>query len=309
MRMKCVVAAIIFTVMSIPFMAGEKFWAQATFVKGDVKVKPSGATSLTELKLGEVLRKGDTVITADKSRASFLLSDGSIKVVPEKSTVVMAPTRSEGSASLKSVADNLSKSLLSREGNNPMLKHLGGLRGGGRNIALAPNKTKVKPEGLILLWSPVPGVAKYSATLMGPGDRMTESSSETTSVAVPAESLVPGTTYYWEIRSSVDKDSVTALGSGSFTTLDRAEYEVVRSLENNILPAIKGNDREFDASALFILYQVYREHGMNMDALAAIEKMIGALGSEDQELIRLRKELCRELDIDEGSVKAVTQTR
>ena len=300
-------SAILLLFLSCPVLPGEKFWAQATFVKGDVKVKPSGAASLSGLKLGDVLRKGDTVITGEKSKASFLVSDGSIKVVTEKSTVIMAPSRSEESASLRSVADNLSRSLLSREGNNPMLKHLGGLRGGGRNVALAPNKTRVRPDHIVLRWLPVPGVKKYSATLMGPDDNMIESSSETTSVNVPSENLFPGTTYYWEIRSSAEKDSVTALGSGSFTTLDRSEYEAVRSLEKSILSVITGNDQEKDASALFILYQVYREHGMNLDALGVLEKMNTLRGGEDQEILRLRKELCKELDVDEGSVAAITQ--
>lgn len=304
MKAKFTTTALCMIFIAVSAFSADTFWAQATFVKGDVKVKPSGGNASSELRLGAVLRKGDTVITADKSRASFLMSDGSIKVVMENSALVLAPSAEPEAASLKTVAENLSKSLLSREGDNPMLKHLGGLRGGQENMALAPDKTKVHAGKIKLCWLPAPGVSKYTVTLMGPGDSMFETTVEKTFFSVPDEKILPGTTYYWEVRNAAERDSITSLGSGSFSTLDKKEDSTVRDLEKSISSAIKPGDAQ-DPSVMFILYQVYREHGMNLDALSTLEK-INSAEAGNTEVLRLRKELLRELGMDEKSIGVVT---
>jgi hypothetical protein len=282
--------------LTIPVCCSDSFWAQATFVKGEVKVKPSGSNGTADLKLGAVLHKGDTVITSEGARASFLLSDGSIKVLQEKSTLVLSPKAESSSASLKAVADNLSKSLLSREGNNPMLKHLGGLRGGEKNIVLGPNKTRMAIGAVRLHWLSATGTTKYAVTLMGPGDLMFEQVTDKTYLDIPAEKLLPATTYYWEIRNAADKDSLNALGSGSFVTLEKKEADDVKALEGKLRSAVQ--ESKADPAIQFLLYQVYREHGMNYDALLMLESIL-ADDKGNTEVLRLRNDLCRELGVDE----------
>jgi hypothetical protein len=301
MRIKLFVVLVVGILSSVSSYCSDPFWAQATFVRGDVKVKPSGSNSVVELKLGEVLHRGDTVMTSEKSRASFLLSDGSIKAIGENSTVVLSSEKEAANTSLKTVAQNLSKSLLSREGNNPMLKHLGGLRGEERYIAVGPNKTKVHADSLRLSWVPVPGVSRYFVTLMGPGDMLYETAVENTYIDIPKEKITAGTTYYWEIRNASEKDSMTALGAASFTTLDKKEALDVKTLEENINSVQRSSEAQADSSLSFLLYQVYRGHGMDYDAVLMLEKILSA-EKDNPEILKLKKELCKTLGISESDI-------
>lgn len=198
---------------------------------------------------------------------------------------------------LKAVASNLSKSLMAREGDNPMLKHLGGLRGAERNLALAPCRTKVRRESLRLIWVAKPGVATYAVTLMGPDDSLAEFSTAQPHVDVPAEKLGGGGVYYWEVRDAASRDSLSVLGSGTFTTLEKKAEEDLRALEASIREAYP--ERGEDTTPQFLSLQIYRERGLNLDALRLLNSMVST-APEDTDLVRLRRELCEEMGVSEA---------
>jgi|GEM_PF-4762756 len=284
--------------------AAEPFWAEATFVNGGVTYVAKGEKAEQSLKRGAVLHKGDFVKAAQSSQASFLLSSGGILVVRAGTEVVLGETKgAQESASLQAVAKNLSKTLLSREGDNPMLKHLGGLRGGERNIALAPCRTKVRLP-VELVWFPKAGVSKYAVSLMGPDGSVFESTVAATRMQVPPDKLAPGATFFWEVRDAASKDTFTPLGSGSFTTLDVKSEGEVRSLEKGVDSALLKPSGPDDTTALFLSYQIYRENGLGLEALAALHKMT-ARSPDDQELQRWRRDLCTEMGLEEQDVPAI----
>jgi hypothetical protein len=244
------------------------------------------------------------VTVEEGGSASFLLNDGSILVArPGHPVVLGAAARKEGPA-LLDVAKNLSQTLLARQGDNPMLKHLSGLRGEGRNIALAPTRTKVKIEKLGFVWLPQPPVTRFLFTLMGPDGKLYETTVAGTRTEVGADKLVPNATYYWEVRDASLPDSLFALGSGSFGTLDRRVEEKVRALEASIAGATAQMENGDNSTASFLAYQIYRENGLNRDALQTLESLIRD-HPENDELVRWRKDLCREMETDPADIPAL----
>ncbi len=296
--------------LSLGVAAAESFWAQATFVKGDVTFLAKESGESKSLERGHVLHQGDTVVTPEKGKASFLLSDGGILVVPAASRSVLGPSEKAETPSLQNIADNLSQALLSREGDNPMLKHLGGLRGRDRNLALAPCRTKVccAHTDQRLIWLASPGTKKYEVTLMGPGDNLYEKDTKETFLDIPPEKLVPGVKYYWEVRDGANRDSFSTLGSGSFTTLDEETQEGLRKMEQGIERAFPDADLLEDSTPLFLRYQVYREKGLNLDALVVIEEML-RLNPADNQLTRWRTEVCKDMGISEGDISILVTSR
>lgn len=291
-----VLAAALGLALTAPASAKDAFWAQVTYLKGTASVIPAGSPDPQPLKRGAVLHRGDTVRAAESSQVSLLLSDGGILVVRALSEVVLGRVMPPG-PTLKAVASNLSKTLMAREGDNPMLKHLGGLRGSERNLAIAPCRTKVRRENLRLIWVAKPGVATYAVTLMGPDDILTEFSTAQTQVAVPAEKLNGGGVYYWEVRDAASRDSLSVLGSGTFTTLEKKAEDDLRALEASLHAAYP--ERGEDTTPQFLSLQIYRERGLNLDALRLLNSM-AATAPGDPDLLRLRREICEEMGIPEA---------
>jgi hypothetical protein len=280
--------------------ASDTFWAQVTFVRGTVSCVPQGSETSQDLRRGEVLHSGDTVRAGEGSQASLLLSDGSIVVVRPGKELVLGPAERASRPSLQVVAGNLSRTLLSREGDNPMLKHLGGLRASDSNIALAPCRTKVRAP-VRMVWLPWPGVSRYSVTVMGPQDVVFEGVCEGTSLDLPDAALDADTTYYWEVRDAVSDDTYTALGSGSFATLPLEVAESVRALEKALDAAFSEGDPETDSTPLFLAYQIYLENGLNLRALEILERL-RARDPGDPALERWRQALCAEMGLEPDHV-------
>ncbi len=276
--------------------AAEPFWAQVTFVKGTAIFVPAGGGGPQPLKRGAVLHRGDKVQAAEGGQASFLLSDGSVVVVRSGSEQLLGSAKPGEGPTLTAVAKNLSQALLAREGDNPMLKHLGGLRGGERNLAVGPCQTKVAAADVALVWAARPGVVRYAVTVMGPGDDLYEQTVQGTRLELPAGRLAKGATYYWEVRDAAAADTFTALGSGSFTTLDAKAESRVKSLLEGIGKAFPGPGD--DDTPLFLSYQIYRENGMSLDALATVGAMLKR-SPEDAELRRWQQDLCKDMGVDE----------
>jgi len=288
--------------------AAEPFWAQATFIKGEISFVPAGEDEAGSLERGQVLHQGDTVAVPEGARASFLLNDGGILVLKSSTETVLGPKVEAGEPSLKTVASNLSKTLLSREGDNPMLKHLGGLRGGYRNAALAPCRTKVLGDGVRLIWMKNTGTKKYIVTLMGPGDDLKEKTITETYWDVSSADLAPGEMYYWEVRDAASPDSFSTLGSGSFTVLEDKAGQEVRGLLSGIRTAFSGSTPVEDSTPLFLSYQIYREKGLNLDALVTLREMIG-YDPADETLRRWQREICKEMGLPEELVPVLMEMK
>jgi len=297
-----VMAAAVVAGSGPPAGAAEEFWAQVTFVRGSATFRPSGGGAEQAVRLGSVLHQGDVVRAAEGGQVSFLLSSGGVLVVrPGHETALGSGAPAEG-PSLPSVAVNLSRTLLAREGDNPMLKHLGGLRSAGRSVALAPNRTKVRSGPVRLAWTPAPGVSSFAVAVMGPQASVYEARVAGTSLEVPADQLQPGATYFWEVRDAASADSFTALGSAGFTTLDRAADDEVRALESSLSQAFPAGGE--DGSPLFLRYQVLRQHGLGLEALAALEALRARVGA-DPELERWRGDLLEELGLKAEDLPAL----
>lgn len=300
-----VIIATLALVLATALQAKDEFWAQVTFLKGTATFIAAGSLQPQPLKRGAVLHRGDSIKAGDASQVSLLLSDGGVLVVRASSEVVLGKNPGASDPNMKVVASNLSRALLSREGDNPMLKHLGGLRGAEKNLALAPCRTKVRSTGLQLIWGVKPGVAKYAVTLMGPDDSITESTTSDTSMPVPPGKLIAGGVYYWEVRDASARDTLSILGSGTFTTLEKKTEQEVASLEKAIATAYP-NPGE-DTTPQFLGFQIYRERGMNLDALQVLNRILKADPS-DTELLRMRKDLCEEMGISEPEASRLLGT-
>lgn len=277
--------------------AAESFWAQATFVKGAPTVLSVGAKEPSPLQRGAVLHKGDKVMVPEGAQASFLLNDGAVLVLRGPADQVMGFKASPVSPGLASVAQNLSKTLLANEGDNPMLKHLGGLRGSERNLAIAPCRTRVRPGPVTLLWATRSGVKRYAVTLMGPDDSLFEQVTTDTALPVPADRLKAGETYYWEVRDAASTDSLSTLGSGSFAVLDTKAEARVKGLLGDLKKAFPEPGE--DDTPLFLTYQLYRENGLSADALATLAALLKHAPT-DPELLRWKEELLKDMGLAEG---------
>ncbi len=303
MKRTILVIFVVMMVLSAGVLFGKPlFWAQATAVKGDVLYQETGKLDKTALTIGKVLHKGDRIAASEDARASFLLSDGSILVVKPGTEVVLDKDSSTADPSLATVAKNLSKTLLSREGDNPMMKHLGGLRSTGKNIALAPNRTAVKVDDIQFVWLSKPLVKRYAFILMGPDDMFYEETTSETVLNVKADKLVNGATYWWEVRDASMKNSITSLGSGSFTTLDAKSEQNIDSLKESIDKAYVSVPEEGDTTGLFLTYQIYRENGMNLDALLALDRIIEA-NPDNSELGHWRSELVSMMGLEDADIQ------
>ena len=302
--------ALLFPFLAVLSIAGlaaaaESYWAQATFVRGSVTVTSGGAAS--PLALGAVLHRGDKVAAAAGASATFLQPDGSLVVVRSGKEVELGGSaKGEDRPALGAVAANLSKSLLSREGNNPMLKHLGGLRGSGRNAALWPNRTKVRVGSPVTFaWNAVPGVRRYVVTLMGPDDSIVENTVTVPKFELAAGKLAAGETYFWEVRDADSPEAITALGSGTFTALDKAAEAEVARLEQGIGTAFPASGD--DATPVFLRYQLYREHGLAFDAMKALSKL-SAGDPQNGEISRWRTQLATELGLSQEALSGLPQS-
>ncbi len=280
----------------------ESFWAYSVFLKGKVKYKTAGANDFIDIKLGDILYEGDTVLLEENSKASFLLSDGSLKVLEGKGTFVIKKEKEGTKPSLKTIAENFSKSITKKEGKNPMLKHFAGLRGVETKMALMPNKTKVYPKSVVLRWLPVKNVESFFVVLMDSDGSIYEATSDKNYLNIPDEKILPNKTYWWEVKDLKEKEAINSLGIGSFSTLSPKEAEEVKKLETDLYKAkevLKDNNK---ISILFLLYQIYRQYGMDSDALFTIQKIVQE-DKENLELLEIRKELCKELGISEKDLE------
>lgn len=285
-------------------MAADAFWAQATDVRGDVAFFARGAKQGKVLQRGMVLHVGDIVKTAKGARASFLMSDGRLFVLSGEKKVVINASRKANGPSLRALAANLSGTLLSREGDNPMLKHLAGLRGGRKNLALAPRRTAVRGEKVTLVWLPQLKTKEYIVSIMDPSGDISEFRAGSTRADVPLEKLKSSGTYYWEVRAAARPEALTAAGSGRFSVLTDSEMKMVNDLLNRIHKAFPKGNAKTDSTPLFLSYQVFRENGLTLDALKTLQEMI-KLNPGDSQLAAWRHDLCDEMGISEKDVHAL----
>jgi hypothetical protein len=286
---------------SSALLAKSNYWVQVTFLKGDVTARIGADQSRENLRLGMILHQGDKILVPEGAMVSMLMSDGSILVLRPGPEFVLEPQKKAKGPSLQKVAENLSATLLDNEGNNPMLKHLTGLRATETNLVVAPNRTKVRAGHVTLIWNARPGTTRYAITVMGPGETMFEAFSGECRLDLPAQKMAPSATYYWEVRDAEAKDTIVPLGSGSFSTVAKASEDKVGALEASIRAEIQSAADLDPSTPYFLLYQIYRQHGLSLDALLSLEKMISA-APQDASLQRWRSELCQEMELQNSDI-------
>ena len=173
------------------------FWAQATLVHGAVSV------ATRQERPRSRSRAAPCSARARRSR----LRSGRPRHLPAQRRrpaggPVRCPARARPAArragpSLGEVAHNLTRTLAARGDEEPLLKHLGGLREEGRNLVVAPRRTRVRSGPVRLVWEPAPGCpvlcrararpVRFGARGAGGGDRPRDRVRESSSRA-PATS-------------------------------------------------------------------------------------------------------------------------
>ncbi len=274
------------------------FWAQATFVRGAVSVATRAGETPVALERGAMLGAGAEVSTGADGRATFLLSDGGLLVVPSSDRRVLEPAARRAGPSLGEVAHNLTRTLAARGDVEPLLKHLGGLREEGRNLAVAPRRTRVRSGPVRLVWEPAPGVSSYAVRVLGPSGSVLEARVEGTVLEIEAGKLAPGAGYVWEVRDASSPDSLAALGSGSFAVLDGDTGRRVAAAESEIAAAGL-ETASGDSSATYLRYQVCRDAELYFEAAGLLGRLL-AEEPEDRSLEEQRRVLWAAIGLDSG---------
>jgi len=284
-------ASIVLTGVWVATAAAEEpgFWAQVTCVRGDVTVTGSPSAGPSPLGRGDVLPEGAVVRTGDGARATLLLSSGGLLVVPANREETVAPLPEGDAPGLAEIARNLRRSVLVRQEGAPLLKHVGGLRDVSDNIAESPRRTRVRPGPVELAWRAAPGVDRYLVRLLGPAGSVLEREVVTTALAVPAELLVPGAGYVWEVRDGASPDALVPLGSATFAVLDTPSAALLKAQEE-ALDAIRRTAEPDDTSALYLRAQLLREAELHLEALAALDEL-AAEAPEDAVVVSERRAL------------------
>ncbi len=271
--MRAMVVALMILAAAAAFGAETEFWAQATYVRGSVSVAARSGEATVPLARGAVLEAGAEVVTTGDGRATFLLSDGGLLVVPSSARRVLEPAARRAGPSLGEVAHNLTRTLAAGGDEEPLLKHLGGLREEGRNLAVAPRRTRVRPGPVRLAWEPAPGVASYVVRVLGPAGSVLEEQVGGTVLEIGSGKLQAGAGYVWEVRDASSPDSLAALGSGSFAVLDGETARRVAAAESEIEGAGL-NTAGGDSTATYLRYQVCRDAELYLEAAGLLGRLL-----------------------------------
>ena len=294
--MRAMVVALMILTAAAAYGAETEFWAQATYVRGSVSVAARSGEAAVPLARGAVLEAGAEVVTAGDGRATFLLNDGGLVVVASDTRRVLAPSAKRAGPSLGEVAHNLTRTLAARGDEEPLLKHLGGLREEGRNLVVAPRRTRVRSGPVRLVWEPAPGVASYVVRVLGPAGSVLEEQVGGTVLEIGSGKLQAGAGYVWEVRDGRSPDSLAALGSASFAVLDGETARRVATAESELEGA--GLDTAGgDSTATYLRYQVCRDAELYLEAAGLLRRLL-AREPDDRSLAEQQAALWSAIGLD-----------
>lgn len=277
------------------------FWAQATFVRGEVAATfPGREEAAQPVRRGDVLDRGAVVRCGPESRATLLLSDGSLLVVPATSSRTVEPPSGQGRPSLAEVAHNLTRTVVERGEGSNLLKHVGGLRDERANLAVCPRRTRVRRGPVLLIWEAAPGVDRYRARVLGEKGVVLDREVEGLFLSLEASELDAGATYVWEVRDATSPGALLAIASGSFGVLDDAAAARLAALEEEISGLEPPSSRD-DSSAAYLGYLACRDAELFLEALLRLEELLEA-EPDDPTLLAERESLRDFLGLDQARV-------
>ncbi len=284
---------------------GPTFWAQATFVRGEVTAAEPGAPAPVPVQRGDTFERGVVVRCGSGSRATFLLSDGSLLAVPPDSEHALEPRTGQGRPSLAEVAHNLTRTVAERASGDPLLKHVGGLRDDRENLAVAPRRTRVRFAAVRLLWAVSPPVTRYRVRVLGPSGTIASREVGEPWLEIPAELLEVGAGYIWEVRDAADPDALLPLASASFGVLDGETAHRLAAQEGEI-EALRATETGDDTSADYLGYLACREAELYLEATLRLDRLLAAEPGDpglSVELGRLRELL----ELDDARLQRLRQ--
>lgn len=287
------------------------FWAQVTFIKGKVSVQTNSSNQFVPLVLGTVVHQGDRIVVGEKSRVSFLLSDGSILVGKSGQEMTLGASGKTDRQQIQNVAINLVKTLKSAPDGDPMMKHIGGLRANESNCALIPRQTRVRHDQMVQFrWTPQVQVTSYKLIIMSADDFNHEHIiKNSTAWDLPPDTLQPGRVYFWEIHDNARSNSMVPLGSGQFSTASAETVKTVIEVKENLASTYPDADPAEDSTPLFLEYQIYKSLGFSYDALETILQL-QAFDPDNKTIRGMKEELMKQMDLDERHLAFImTETK
>ncbi|MBN2383115.1 hypothetical protein JXQ70_09560 [bacterium] len=292
--------AFIFLSVSV---AHAEYWAQATFIKGEVTVSPGGNGMAVPLTLGAMLKAGDVVTIAEKGRASFLVHDGSILIGKSGQSISFGPQEGEPEVRINEVVRNIVHSIIEVDDQDPMLKHVGGLRSLQNNVAMVPTNTNLRADQTaVFMWLPRPPVSTYTLVIIGENDFYQEySSADKTVYRLAPGTLEPGRKYNWEVHDGAQDVAIIPLGSGSFSVATREVCDTVKTMSGDIARAYSNSKDTSDATPSFILYQLYLKHGFTIEALLIAEAMC-LRDPENSHFKQLKQDLQKRMNLHDSDI-------
>lgn len=256
--------------------AGETgYWAQATCVRGSVTVVEAAAMTPRALARGDVLAAGAVVRTGDAARATFLLADGALLVIPAQTERTLAPAVGAAPPSLAAVARELARTVVAQGEGEPLLKHLGGLREGAAELILVPRRTRIRGGSTELSWSSRDGITRYAVRVLGPTGTVLEQQVTGTRLVIPAATLSPGAGYVWEVRDAAEPDSLVPLGAATFAVLDEPAAAAIADQEVR-LAALASELADDDTTAAYLHYQLLRDAELYLEAAGVLDELVDA---------------------------------
>lgn len=150
----------------------------------------------------------------------------------------------------------------------PAGRRIGAIRLRGERMAgLYPQEATTPAAETILRFEAVPSAARYAVTIENlRGQVVHGTESDSTTVLMPPDVLLPGTRYSWHVRT-VDAAGWLFEGVASFATLDERAAREWRALRDAV-------EQTRDLSSLTLLAEVERGLGLRAEARETLRRAI-----------------------------------
>jgi len=288
--------------------------ATATYVKGEVTVERGQESKI--LTRGDPLFEGDTVVTAKKAKATLVFEDGTIQVVRQKKRYTVGKRAvAEKDRSLTEVGTAAAKYFFSADQKKSNLRAIAGTRGGegpAELAALAPVGELLRPPAE-LVWTPVPGAARYQVKLhedtgtddpSAPGDEVAVTDTRLPLSRFSKTKLGPDTIYIWRVTAE-QKDGKKLQGWSWFQFLPGEEAKELETARERLYTLAK-EDPE-DTTPHYLLANIYLGRDLTFAAIQEYRKLL-ARAPEDPEAKQGLVDLYKLLRFSDGAREQFEKT-
>jgi len=281
--------------------------ATATYVKGEVSVKRG--TESTPLTRGAPLFDGDTVVTGKKSKATLVFEDGTLHVVQQGSEFTLGQrAMAESERSLTDVGKAAAKYFFSADQKKSNLRAIAGTRGGEAPLelaALAPvGELLVAPAEL--LWTPVPGAARYQVKLYEdtgtddpsvPGETVSATDPRLPLSSFTRTPVSADTIYIWRVTAEL-QDGRTQHGWSWFQFLPAEEARELQAARERLM-TLAQQDPE-DTTPYYLLANIYLGRDLTFAAVQEYRRLLQR-APDDPEAQRELVNLYKLLKLSDGA--------